>query len=41
MEVETLEREEFEKVLIANGITPKAKEVEGIDIVAEFTAPTV
>lgn len=27
-EVETLEREDFEKVLIANGITPKAKDVE-------------
>lgn len=28
VEVETLEREEFEKLLVANGITPKAKEVE-------------
>ncbi|MBU0750085.1 cell division protein FtsH, partial [Patescibacteria group bacterium] len=28
VEVETLEREEFEKLLIANGITPKAKEEE-------------
>jgi cell division protease FtsH len=28
IEVETLEREDFEKVLIANGITPKVKEVE-------------
>ena len=26
IEVETLERDEFEKVLIANGITPKKKE---------------
>ena len=30
VEVETLEREEFEKLLIANGITPKAKEEETI-----------
>ncbi|MEK7100832.1 MAG: cell division protein FtsH, partial [Patescibacteria group bacterium] len=30
VEVETLEREEFEKLLIANGITPKAKEEEAI-----------
>lgn len=29
VEVETLEREEFEKILIANGITPKTKEDEG------------
>lgn len=29
VEVETLEREGFEKLLIANGITPKAKEEEG------------
>ena len=36
VEVETLEREEFEKILIANGITPKAKESE--DIVAEIVA---
>ncbi|MBU1293092.1 ATP-dependent zinc metalloprotease FtsH [Patescibacteria group bacterium] len=28
VEVETLEREEFEKILIANGITPKSKEEE-------------
>jgi cell division protease FtsH len=28
VEVETLERDEFEKLLVANGITPKAKEVE-------------
>lgn len=28
VEVETIEREDFEKLLIANGITPKAKEVE-------------
>ena len=26
IEVETIEREEFEKILIANGITPKKKE---------------
>lgn len=30
VEVETLEREEFEKILIANGIVPKAKEEEAI-----------
>jgi len=30
IEVETLEREDFEKILIANGITPKAKEVEQV-----------
>lgn len=29
VEVETIEREEFEKLLIANGITPKAREEEG------------
>lgn len=28
IEVETIEREEFEKILIANGITPKTKEAE-------------
>lgn len=28
VEVETLEREEFEKLLVLNGITPKVKEVE-------------
>ena len=28
VEVETLEREDFEKILIANGITPKSKDVE-------------
>lgn len=28
VEVETLERDEFEKLLVANGITPKVKEVE-------------
>jgi cell division protease FtsH len=27
IEVETIEREEFEKILVANGITPKAKEI--------------
>lgn len=36
VEVETIEREEFEKILIANGITPKAKEEE--DLVAEIVA---
>jgi len=29
IEKETVEREEFEKILIANGITPKKKEEEG------------
>jgi cell division protease FtsH len=32
VEVETIEREEFEKILIANGITPKKKEEEGVVI---------
>ncbi|OGG76212.1 cell division protein FtsH [Candidatus Kaiserbacteria bacterium RIFCSPLOWO2_01_FULL_55_19] len=32
MEKETVERAEFEKILIAHGITPKAKEEEGIVI---------
>ncbi|MSU74562.1 ATP-dependent zinc metalloprotease FtsH [Candidatus Kaiserbacteria bacterium] len=32
IEKETIERAEFEKILIANGITPKAKEEEGIII---------
>ena len=32
-EKETVERSEFEKILIANGITPKKREEEGIDIV--------
>ena len=36
VEVETLEREEFEKILIANGITPKAPEKED-----EIAAPLV
>ena len=27
IETETIEREEFEKILVANGITPKAREV--------------
>ncbi len=31
-EKETVEREEFEKLLVANGITPKKKEEEGITI---------
>lgn len=26
VEVETIERDEFEKILIANGVTPKKKE---------------
>ena len=34
--VETIEREEFEKILLVNGITPKkAKKEEGVDIVRE------
>ena len=32
-EKETIERDEFEKILIKNGITPKKREEEGIDIV--------
>ncbi len=32
IEVETIEREEFEKLLVLNGITPKAKDEEGIII---------
>ncbi len=32
VEKETIERDEFEKLLIANGITPKKKEEEGITI---------
>ncbi len=35
IEKETIERNEFEKILIANGITPKKKEEEGIDILPE------
>ncbi|MBI5405988.1 ATP-dependent zinc metalloprotease FtsH [Candidatus Kaiserbacteria bacterium] len=31
-EKETIERSEFEKILIANGITPKSKEEEGITL---------
>ena len=38
IEKETVERAEFEKILVANGITPKKKEEEGIDIVP--IAPT-
>ena len=30
IEKETIERSEFEKILIANGITPKAREEEGL-----------
>ncbi len=41
VEVETLEREDFEKVLIANGITPKQKEAEGHDVVNDLIAPSV
>ncbi|MBP6860105.1 MAG: ATP-dependent zinc metalloprotease FtsH [Candidatus Pacebacteria bacterium] len=37
VEVETIEREEFEKLLILNGITPKAKEEEGV-VIAPGTA---
>ena len=33
IEKETVERAEFEKILIANGITPKSREEEGIDII--------
>ena len=33
IEKETVERAEFEKILVANDITPKKKEEEGIDIV--------
>ncbi len=32
IEKETIERDEFEKILIANGITPKKREEEGITI---------
>ena len=32
IEKETIERTEFEKILISNGITPKKREEEGIDI---------
>jgi cell division protease FtsH len=35
IEVETLEREEFEKLLILNGITPKKKEEETPVVIAE------
>ncbi len=41
VEVETLEREDFEKLLIANGITPKKKEEEGHDIVNEIVGDIV
>lgn len=33
IEKETVERAEFEKILVANGITPKKKEEDGINIV--------
>jgi cell division protease FtsH len=39
VEVETIEREEFEKILIANGITPKKKDEEGI-VIAPVLPPT-
>lgn len=35
MQKETIERDEFEKILIANGITPKKHEEEGVDIIPE------
>jgi len=35
IEKETIERTEFEKILLANGITPKQKEEEGIAILLE------
>jgi cell division protease FtsH len=38
VEVETLERDAFEKILILNGITPKKREDEGHDIVNEIVA---
>jgi cell division protease FtsH len=41
VEVETLEREDFEKLLIANGITPKKKEEEGHDVVNEIVSDIV
>ncbi|MGE5541049.1 MAG: ATP-dependent zinc metalloprotease FtsH [Bacillota bacterium] len=41
VEVETLEREDFEKLLIANGIAPKKKEEEGHDIVNEIVSEIV
>lgn len=34
MEKETVEREAFEKILVANGITPKQKEEEIAPLVA-------
>jgi cell division protease FtsH len=34
-EKETIERAEFEKILIANGITPKQREEEGVSIFPE------
>ena len=33
IEKETIERSEFEKILLANGITPKKRDEEGIDII--------
>ncbi len=39
VEVETIEREEFEKILIVNGITPKTK--EEIDPIPRVIAPMV
>jgi hypothetical protein len=39
IEVETLERDDFEKILIANGIVPKKK--QEIDPRPQVIAPTV
>ncbi len=39
IEVETIEREEFEKILIVNGITPKKR--EDFDPISHIIAPTV
>jgi len=39
VDVETIEREEFEKILVVNGITPKKK--EDIDPIARTIAPMV
>ena len=38
IEKETIERSEFEKILIANGITPKKREEEGIIIAPSPTS---
>jgi ATP-dependent Zn protease len=39
VEVETIEREEFEKILIVNGITPKTK--DDIEPMPRVIAPMV